>query len=356
MATKEQQAKENRIIKGVKEILEFRGYGIKKTNENDDYLDVYAQKRNEEGEKIDAIARFPKNPQIGVKTIRTLGKLQTEEEIDDALLIAEAPLTHYAKKESVKLGIEIISSSNPLFNIFEHDLVPQHLKLSTREIRTFLKNFQIAKHQIPKIIETDPAVKAIQAKPGDVIKIVRNPQMGDQGSYYRVVIKSSARLRISDVVPIKKKEVSKPKAEPKKVKEKVTETKEEAKPKPKTKPKEEVKPKAAPKKTPAKKPAAKPKAAPKKTPAKKPSAKPKAAPKKTPAKKPAAKPKATPKKTPAKKPAAKPKAAPKKTPAKKPAAKPKAAPKKAPKKPAAKPKAAAKKKPAKKAKKTDKKK
>jgi len=288
LVTKEQQAKENRIIKGVKEILEFRGYDIKKTNEDDDYLDVYALKRNEEGEKLEAIARFPKNPQIGVKTIRTLGKLQTEEDIDDALLIAEAPLTHYAKKESIKLGIEIISSSNPLFNIFEHDLVPHHLKLNPREIRIFLKNFQIAKYQIPKILETDPAVKAIQAKPGDVIRIVRNPQMGDQGSYYRVVIKSSARLRISDVVPLKKKEVTKPKAEPKQ--------------------KEEAKPKAAPKKAPAK-PKAKPKAAPKKAPAK-PKAKPKAAPKKAPAK-PKAKPKAAPKKTPAK-PKAKPKATPKK--------------------------------------------
>ncbi|MCG3216718.1 MAG: DNA-directed RNA polymerase subunit H, partial [Candidatus Heimdallarchaeota archaeon] len=205
MITKEQQAKENRIIKGVKEILEFRGFAIKKTGEDDDFLDVYADKKSEGGEKITTIARFPKNPQIGVKTIRVLGKLQTEEEIDEALLIAEAPLTHYAKKESVKLGIEIISSSNPLFNIFDHELVPFHLKLNSREIKSFLTRYQIAKHQIPKILETDAAVKAIQAKPGDVIRIVRNPEMGDQESYYRVVIKSSSRLRLTDIVPVKRK-------------------------------------------------------------------------------------------------------------------------------------------------------
>ena len=293
MSSKEQQAKEKRIKSGIQEILEFRSYKIKKTDENDDYLDIHGDRVEEDGEKTSVIARFPKNPQIGVKTIRTLGKLQEEEDIDNALLIAEASLTHYAKKESVKLGIEIISSSNPLFNIFEHEVVPQHIKLKSNEIRTFLNRYQIEKHQIPKILETDPAVKAIQARPGDVIKIIRNPAMGEQGSYYRVVIKSTSRLRLTEVTPIKRVR-AKPKAIPDE--------------------KEKVKPDVAPKKAPAK-----PKATPaKKTPAKKAPAKPKAAPaKKTPAKKAPAKPKAIPaKKTPAKKTPAK-KAPAKKAPAKK---------------------------------------
>ncbi|GAG85683.1 unnamed protein product, partial [marine sediment metagenome] len=105
MSSKEQQAKEKRISSGIREILEFRSYKIKKTDENDDYLDIHGDRVEEDGEKTNVIARFPKNPQIGVKTIRTLGKLQEEEEIDNAMLIAEASLTHYAKKESVKLGI-----------------------------------------------------------------------------------------------------------------------------------------------------------------------------------------------------------------------------------------------------------
>ncbi|MCG3225072.1 MAG: DNA-directed RNA polymerase subunit H, partial [Candidatus Heimdallarchaeota archaeon] len=168
-------------------------------------MDVYAEKIGQDNEKKTALARFPKNPQVGVKTIRILGKLQAEEELDEALLIAEAPLTHYAKKESVKLGIEIISSSNPLFNIFEHKLVPHHIKLSNKEIRSFLINYQVAKHQIPKILESDPAVKAIQAKPGDVLRIVRNPILGEQGAYYRVVIKSTSRLRLTDTAAKKKK-------------------------------------------------------------------------------------------------------------------------------------------------------
>jgi len=257
LVTKEQQAKEDRIKKGIKEILEFRGFSIKKPEENDDYIDVYAEKKQEEGDKITAIARFPKNPQIGVKTIRTLGKLQQEEDLDEALLIAESALTHYAKKESVKLGIEIISSTNPLFNIFDHELVPQHLKLKTKEIKSFLTRYQIEKHQIPKILETDPAVKAIQAKPGDVIRIVRNPEMGEDGTYYRVIIKSSSRLRLSDDKPVKKA-TKKTTAKPKEATKKTTAKPKEATKKTTTKPKEATKktttkPKEATKKTTAKK-------------------------------------------------------------------------------------------------------
>ncbi|MCG3258179.1 MAG: hypothetical protein H7644_00370 [Candidatus Heimdallarchaeota archaeon] len=274
---------------GVKEILEFRGFQIKNTKEDDDFLDIYADKISEKKEKITAIARFPKNPQIGVKLIRLLGKLQEEEKLGEALLIAESPLTHYAKKESIKLGIEIISSNNPLFNIFDHAMVRQHVMLKSPEIKYFLERYQIEKHQIPKILESDAAVKAIQAKPGDVIKIVRNPDMGENGSYYRVVIKSTSRLRLVETGTIKKKTTRKtPPKKPKETPEKPVEDKTIAAPSKTT-----AKPKAAPSKT-----TAKPKAAPSKT-----TAKPKTAPSKT-----AAKPKKTPSKTAAK---------PKKTPSKK---------------------------------------
>ncbi len=253
MATKEQLAKEQRIASGVKEILEFRGFEITKIKEDDEFMDVYAEKIGEDDTKKTALARFPKNPQVGVKTIRILGKLQAEEELDEALLIAEAPLTHYAKKESVKLGIEIISSSNPLFNIFDHEVVPHHIKLTSKEIRSFLIKYQISKHQIPKILETDPAVKAIQAKPGDVLRIVRNPILGEQGAYYRVVIKSTSRFRLTEVDSKKKKTAVKKKAT-KKVTEKTTsktetktETKTKAKPaEKKTTVKTETKTKAKP--------------------------------------------------------------------------------------------------------------
>ena len=208
MVSKEQAAKEKRIADGVKEILVFRGFKVTNTVQDEDYIDVYGEK-TEEGEKITVLARFFKNPQIGVKVIRELGKLQKEKDISETILVVESALTHYAKKEAVKLGIEIISSTNPLFNIFSHELVPKHEILTPEEVEEFLNKYKIKKHQIPKILETDPAVKSIQAKPGDIIRIIRNPELGEAGYYYRYVIKSASRLKLSETAPKKKKTRSK---------------------------------------------------------------------------------------------------------------------------------------------------
>ncbi|MHA1316430.1 MAG: DNA-directed RNA polymerase subunit H [Candidatus Heimdallarchaeaceae archaeon] len=90
-----------------------------------------------------------------------------------------------------------MSGTNPLFNIFDHIMVPLHIKLEDDEVEEVLKKYQIKKHQLPKILDSDPAIKAIQAKPGDIIKIIRNPNMGEAGVYYRYVIRSTSRLRLA---------------------------------------------------------------------------------------------------------------------------------------------------------------
>ena len=60
------------------------------------------------------------------------------------------------------------------FNIFEHELVPKHFKLSQKEVEELLVKHHIKAYHLPSIKIADPAVKAIpDVKVGDVIKIVR---------------------------------------------------------------------------------------------------------------------------------------------------------------------------------------
>jgi DNA-directed RNA polymerase subunit H len=56
---------------------------------------------------------------------------------------------------------------------FEHELVPQHTILS---------------NQLPSIRASDPAVLAIEAKPGDVLKIVRRSSTAGEIVVYRHVV------------------------------------------------------------------------------------------------------------------------------------------------------------------------
>jgi DNA-directed RNA polymerase subunit H len=75
-----------------------------------------------------------------------------------------------------------------LINIFINDLVPKHEILTKEEEEELLKKYKITKKQLPRILSTDPAVKAIGAKKGDIIKITRKSPTAGETYYYRVVV------------------------------------------------------------------------------------------------------------------------------------------------------------------------
>lgn len=79
------------------------------------------------------------------------------------------------------------------FDITKHDLVPNHELMKDEEREQMLKSFGITLRQLPRILETDPMVKTLGAKPGDVIKITRNSETAGVAIYYRTVIKGEKK-------------------------------------------------------------------------------------------------------------------------------------------------------------------
>jgi len=75
------------------------------------------------------------------------------------------------------------------FNILNHELVPEHIILKENEIKEVLEKFNIKPENLPKILLSDPAVKAINAKEGGILKIVRKSKTAGISIYYRIVIK-----------------------------------------------------------------------------------------------------------------------------------------------------------------------
>lgn len=75
-----------------------------------------------------------------------------------------------------------------MVDILQHELVPKHKKLTKKEEEKVLKKYNASKEKIPKILSTDPAIKEIEAQPGDIIKIIRNSETAGKVVYYRVVI------------------------------------------------------------------------------------------------------------------------------------------------------------------------
>ncbi len=79
-------------------------------------------------------------------------------------------------------------------NILEHELVPKHEVLSPEEALKVLKELGVQPWQLPWISANDPVVKAIGAKPGDIIRIIRkSPTAGVSVAYRYVVVEVTKR-------------------------------------------------------------------------------------------------------------------------------------------------------------------
>lgn len=74
------------------------------------------------------------------------------------------------------------------FDILKHSNVPKHEILSKDEIEDIFANVEYEIKQLPKIKVTDPVVKAIDAKEGDILRITRtNSQTAGTFITYRLV-------------------------------------------------------------------------------------------------------------------------------------------------------------------------
>jgi len=74
------------------------------------------------------------------------------------------------------------------FNVLDHEMVPEHVIISKKDIEALLTRYGITKEQLPKIKSVDPICKEIDAKPGDVVKIIRDSATAGKSIVYRLVI------------------------------------------------------------------------------------------------------------------------------------------------------------------------
>lgn len=90
-------------------------------------------------------------------------------------------------------GSSPVRSRNPINNkkmadISKHSFVPKHIKLTEEEVLELLKKYNMSLKQLPKISSKDPAIKEMDAKKGEIIKIIRNSKTNKEAVFYRAVI------------------------------------------------------------------------------------------------------------------------------------------------------------------------
>ena len=70
----------------------------------------------------------------------------------------------------------------------EHVLSPKHEILAEKEVDSFLIKYNISRQQMPRIKKNDAAIKDLNAKPGDIIRITRKSPLGGTAQFYRAVM------------------------------------------------------------------------------------------------------------------------------------------------------------------------
>jgi DNA-directed RNA polymerase subunit H (RpoH/RPB5) len=125
---------------------------------------------------------------VGVMYVNQLMKALEEENLESGIIVTSGRYTQAAKKKAAANNIELIPRIFPAFNLFTHELVPKHEILTPNEREELLAKYRIQPYQMPKIWLSDPAVRAVGAQIGDVVRIVRDSTTAGEYIAYRYVV------------------------------------------------------------------------------------------------------------------------------------------------------------------------
>lgn len=171
--------------KKAQQLIKLRGYKLVEREEQKDIISFVAEAKN--GKKI-LIWCILAEGTVGVRYVTQLKKAMDTAEIERGIIITRSRYSYAAKTNAKKKGIELIPRFFPAFNIFEHALVPKHEILTKEEREEVLAQYRVVPHQLPWIRGSDPAVRAIGGRPGDIVRIIRESPTAGKYVFYKYVI------------------------------------------------------------------------------------------------------------------------------------------------------------------------
>jgi DNA-directed RNA polymerase subunit H len=83
----------------------------------------------------------------------------------------------------------LVQENDAPFKTIEHRLIPKHEVLGEKETSELFNNYKINERKLPRIFNTDPIAKGLDAKVGDIVRINRESETAGGSLYYRVVVK-----------------------------------------------------------------------------------------------------------------------------------------------------------------------
>jgi len=182
LSVKEESLEERKA----KVLIKLRGYKLIKKEKHKDATSYIVEIPKEKQKAL--IWCIPEEGTVGITSITRLQKVMKDADVERGIIITGGRYTHAVKQGAKKKKIELLPRTFPVFDIFEHKLVPKHEILTHEETEQVLSKYRVQPYQLPQIKASDPAVKAIGAKPGDILRIIRKSPTAGEHLAYRYVV------------------------------------------------------------------------------------------------------------------------------------------------------------------------
>jgi DNA-directed RNA polymerase subunit H len=167
-------------------LIKLRSYKLIKKQKHEDAIGYIVNMPKEKEKAL--IWCVPGETTVGINSINRATKAMKDAEVERAIIVTDGRYTHAVKQGAKKKKIELLPKTFPAFDLFEHKLVPRHEILTDEEKEELLARYKVHAYQLPQISSLDPAVKAIGAKPGDVLRVIRKSPTAGEHMAYRYVV------------------------------------------------------------------------------------------------------------------------------------------------------------------------
>lgn len=179
------------IVIKVRKLLNVRSYSTDELLEYDDRYEMHPTRQIKGRTQKNAVWIFKEPRVVGIALVKDLTKRMEEIDAQEGMLVGGIRFTPAAKKFARSSKVELVVGTYSSFDLFSHELVPNHVIADESEVALILDHYGITKDEIPRILRDDPAAKVLGAKPGQVIRISRDSETAGEVFYYRLVGSSS---------------------------------------------------------------------------------------------------------------------------------------------------------------------
>jgi DNA-directed RNA polymerase subunit H len=167
-------------------LIKLREYKLIKKEKHKDAISYIVEIPKEKQKAL--IWCVPDESTVGIASINRLQKVMKDADMKKGIIVTSGRYTHAVKQSAKKKGVELLPRTFPAFDLFEHQLVSKHEILTEKEREQLLAEYRVQPYQLPQIKSSDPSVKAIDAKPGDVLRVIRKSPTAGIHIAYRYVI------------------------------------------------------------------------------------------------------------------------------------------------------------------------